>query len=228
MRHRTTFILSLIALAFTTSAVAQRWGGTPDNPKVEIAPMVGFESGSSVPTQIQLDQNGNPTSTIDNIGVAKGLSYGAFVDLSKWQNFAFEFMFMRNPTHYTNHDAASDLTFTTYHADIDQYQFGGIFHLAPADAKLRPYFGAGIGFAHDSNSTNFNSNGNTSFAFNFGGGVKYYPTKHFGFRADARYMPSYADTISGLVCDQFYGCYTGSQKKYFNRFNTTAGITFKF
>src|SRR5947209_7933145 len=86
------------------------------------------------------------------------------------------------------------------------------FEIAPfvvlgADRKPSPYVAGGLGFTHSDNAT---GSTNIAFAWNLGGGVKYNLARHFGLRADARLLPTYASKIQGLVCDEFNGCYNGT------------------
>jgi outer membrane protein with beta-barrel domain len=221
---RRALLLSAIVLC-VSACFAQTSLFADKTYKWEFTPFVGFETGSSTPVQFQVDQNGNPVTSIDRTGIAKGLSYGGFVDYNRFENLSFEFMFTRNPTTYRQHDVIANQEFIAYDADVDQYQFGGIFHLFDETHKMRPYFGASVGFAHDSNS---GGHGGTSFAYSVGGGVQYYPTRHIGFRTDLRYMPAYSTTIQGTVCDPFFGCFNQSQREFFNRVNMVGGVAFRF
>jgi hypothetical protein len=95
-----------------------------------------------------------------------------------------------------------------------------------SEVKLRPYVVGGLGFTHDSNS---NSTPNrTEFSWSIGGGVKYYASRHIGFRADVRYLPTYGSSSNATYCDPFFGCYTTRVSNYLNRANIIGGIIFKF
>ena len=214
-------LVSVVFAVLSCFAVGQT-GAT----KFEIAPFVGFETGASAPLPIALDPTtGIPVTTIDRIGLEKGLSYGAFLDWHKWQPVALELMWARNRSTYTQHDAAVDQSSKLYNSTLDQYQFGALFGVLGADRKLSPFVAGGLGFTHSDNAT---GSTNTAFAWNIGGGVKYNLARHFGLRADARLLPTYASKIQGLVCDEFNGCYNGTQSKYFNRLNLSAGVNFRF
>ena len=85
-----------------------------------------------------------------------------------------------------------------YNTDIDQFHFGALYMFRSSDKKLRPYAAAGLGFTHFENS-GMNAN-NTAFSYGVGGGVKYYMSKHIGFRGDARFVPTYDKFIaSGIL-----------------------------
>jgi opacity protein-like surface antigen len=91
---------------------------------------------------------------------------------------------------------------------------------------LRPYVAGGLGFTHDSNSGGNPSD--TEFSYSIGGGVKYYFTRHFGFRGDLRYMPTYANSSPQTYCDPFGNCYVANQRNYISRGNFVAGLIIHF
>jgi hypothetical protein len=76
-----------------------------------------------------------------------------------------------------------------------------------------------------------NSNGNpdrTAFAFNLGGGAKYYLSKNFGLRGDIRYMPTYANSTPSFACDIFGNCFNVPSRNFENRVNFSGGIILRF
>jgi len=222
--QRTLFVSvagCLIVLMFSYGALAQvpqqRW---------EISPFVGFETGASAPAANSVDPNtGLPLSPIDQIGVDKSLSYGSFLDYAETKDFGFEFMWLRESTSYTEHDASVGQTFTVNDTNIDAYQFGIVYQIFGSE-KLRPYAAAGLGFSHDSDS--LGTGGSTAFAFNLGGGAKYYLSSHFGLRGDLRFLPTLANSSQGEVCDPFNGCFPTTQHNFFKRVNLASGVLIRF
>jgi hypothetical protein len=208
--------------------------------KFEVAPFVGIETGASAPLNVPTDINGNPLSGISGAGVGAGVSYGTFVDYNKFEDLSFEFMWARNPTKLSQHDFTTGNSFNTYDATADQFTFGALFHLVDSTHKLRPFVAGGLGFTRTSNSSTplpsafsdpffipSSSTSDTAFIFNIGGGAKYYASKHFGFRGDLRFVPTYASSTQGVVCNGF-GCGQGTQRNFYKRVNATAGVFFRF
>jgi hypothetical protein len=73
------------------------------------------------------------------------------------------------------------------------------------ESKLRPFRFFGLG-ASDLSPDRSGVSGVTRFAFAFGGGAKYNVSKHFGFRGQAKWSPTYlATTDAGYWCDPFWG-----------------------
>jgi len=223
------FALTLVMLA--EAALAQ------DRRRWEISPFAGFETSSSYPVQSAFGTPGGfvpvgttNTSTIDQLRVNSGLSYGAFIDYSVLDHLQLEFMWARNPTTYSQHDFVTGLYTEAYDSNIDQYQFGVLVPLLGSgyfrERKFVPFVAGGLGFTHESNN-----NGNpdrTAFAFNLGGGAKYYLSKNFGLRGDIRYMPTYANSTPSFACDIFGNCFNVRSRNFENRANFSGGIIFRF
>lgn len=201
---------ALFLVAAISTRAQQRW---------EITPFVGWESSGSYPLA-------NSSSNIDQLRINSSVSFGGFIDYSLTENFQPEFIWARNNTSYSALDSLTNQYFNAFHTDNDQFQFGGIYMFRSSEVKLRPYVGIGLGFTHESNN---NGNPNrTAFAWNVGGGVKYYVSKHIGLRGDVRYLPTLGSTTQGEYCDPFFGCYTANVHNYLHRANLVGGVIFKF
>jgi hypothetical protein len=192
-----------------------------DLEKWEVTPFVGYETSGTYPL--------NPESATVNISSLRSnsaVSFGTFVDYSIWENFQAEFMWDRNNTSYSEQTLPGTPYTTAYNSDIDQYQFGGRFMILNKEHRIRPYVAGGLGFTHE-----FNSGGTpnrTDFSYSIGGGVEYDWTSHIGFRGDARYLPTYANTALEEECSPFYGCFLANVHQYQSRGNFVAGVVFKF
>ena len=201
---------ALFLLAAICTRAQQRW---------EVTPFVGWESSGSYPIT-------SVSGNIDRLRINSSVSFGGFIDYSLTENFQPEFIWARNNTSYSAHDALTNEYFNAYHTDNDQFQFGALYMFRSSEVKLRPYFGVGLGFSHEENS---NGNPNrTAFSWNIGGGVKYYATRHIGLRGDIRYLPTYGSTSLGTYCDPFFGCYQANVHNWLNRANLVGGVIFKF
>jgi outer membrane protein W len=190
--------------------------------KFEVTPFVGWESSGSYP--LTSTTGLGATGTISQLRLNSSLAYGGFFDYSLTENFQPEFIWVHNNTSYSAYNTLTSSYFNAYHTDNDQFEFGGIYMFRSSEQKLRPYFGVGLGFAHERNN-----NGNpdrTAFSWNVGGGVKYFVTSHIGFRGDIRYMPTYGSSGIGEVC--YFGCYPTTVHNYLNRANIVGGIDIKF
>jgi Outer membrane protein beta-barrel domain len=207
MKHRTLWFAA--AALFLLASISTKAQG-----RLELTPFVGYETSGSYPI--------NNSTLFDNLRVNSSVAFGTFIDYNVTENFQGEFMWNRNNTSFSGHNILTQTYYNLYHSDVDQYQFGGLYMLRGSEHRLRPYIAASVGFTH-----NFNSNGtanNTAFSYSIGGGVKYYVSRHLGFRGDIRYLPTYGNT--GVQCDYYYGCY--NVRNYLNRASLTGGIVLHF
>jgi outer membrane protein W len=205
--------IAATALVFVASLSARAQG------RFEVTPFVGYETSGSYPIT-------STNGLVDSLRLNGSTAYGGFIDYSLTENFQPEFIWDHNNTSYSAHNIATNSYFNAYHSDVDQFQFGMIYMFRSSEVRLRPYFGVGLGFTHESNS-----NGNpdrTAFGWNIGGGVKYYATRHIGLRGDIRYMPTYGSSSLATYCDPFFGCYNANVHNYLNRANMVGGVIFRF
>jgi opacity protein-like surface antigen len=224
-------------LAFTLVILAEA-AVAQDRHRLEISPFAGFETADSYPVQTVFGIPGSfipigapITSPIDRLRVNSGLSYGAFIDYTILQDLQLEFMWTRNPTTYSQHNFVTGLYTEAFDSNINQYQFGVLYPFRGSgyyreEKKFVPFVAGGLGFTHESNS-----NGNadrTAFAFNLGGGAKYYLSKNFGLRGDIRYMPTYANSTPNFACNIFGDCFGYRSRNFENRVNFSGGIIFRF
>jgi Outer membrane protein beta-barrel domain len=191
--------------------------------RLEATPFVGYQTSASYPVSVTTGPVGS--GPIDRLRVNDAVAFGTFLDYNFTENFQAEFMWNRNNTSYSAHDILTNSYIDAYPSTIDQYQFGGLYLFRSSSVKLRPYVAASLGFTHDENG---NSTPNrTEFSYSLGGGVKYYVSRHIGFRGDLRYLPTYGGLSNTLFCGPF-GCYFGTVSHYLNRGSFTGGIIFKF
>src|SRR5215467_3378847 len=172
MKIRVLLVVCVASLVLAANVQAQEH-------KFELTPFAGYETSGSYPIQTSF--------TVDRLRANGNVSFGTFLDYSLNSYFEPEFLWVHNPTSFSQRDAATGIYSKAFNSQIDQFQFGGNFMFRSPEAKLRPYFGAGLGFTRDDNSGG--TRNRTAFAYSLGGGAKYYWTKHLGFRFDARFLP---------------------------------------
>jgi len=186
--------------------------------RIEVTPFYGARFGGHI------DVNAGP---IDFLQIKSGSNYGLMGDVSVWRHFYFEFMWNRQPTTLSAHDAATGLLATVApDTTIDMYQFSALYQFRSYDAKLRPFIVGGGGFAH------INSQGvldfSNRFTFNFGTGLKYFFDPHLGLRAEVRYSPFRTTVSRGIYCDPFFGCFPSLFPNYAEQGQANVGLIFRF
>lgn len=217
MRLRALWAVAALGFLLSAASVGAQYGPA----KWEFTPFVGYETSGSYPLNSQ-----TAGVTVNDLRVDGAASFGTFIDYSLTHNAQAEFMWDRNLTSYSAQAFPAEPYFKAYNSDIDQYQFGLLYMFLGDDHRLRPYAAGSLGFTHE-----FNSGGNparTDFSYSLGGGIKYALGRHVALRADARYMPTYANSSLQQYCDPFFGCYVAKVSNYQHRGNFVAGIVFKF
>ncbi|HUK35703.1 MAG TPA: hypothetical protein VLV86_17415 [Vicinamibacterales bacterium] len=181
---------------------------------IEITPFVGYETAGSYPLE-------NPTD-IQAMRADAGRTYGLFFDYRIIQNVQAEFVWINNATTYSAATTSPDQFAPAFNTTINQFQFGGLYHLRSREFSMRPYLAGSIGFTHDSNEgTNPNR---SAFAASIGGGVKYQAATHVGLRIDGRWIPTYGSTGLGTSCDFDGYCYPDTVRNFLQRISLTAGV----
>jgi hypothetical protein len=199
--------------------------------RFEATPFVGYETSGSYPVSV-FSGSGGSGAVVNNLRANASTAYGTFLDYNFTENFQFEFMWDRNNTSYSAHDILTQQYFKAFNTNIDQYQFGVLYTFLNSEHRLRPYFAGSLGFTQDSNSP-LTPGGSvlpnrTEFAWSIGGGLKYYISRHVGFRGDIRYLPTYGSSSYGIYCDPFGFCYNTTVSHYLSRGNFVGGIIFRF
>lgn len=217
MSLQKTLLLVILFTCGVLSAHAQR--------EYEVTPFFGSRFGGN----IDLSQQGNPN--VDSLKIKNSVNYGILAGVSFWNNFQAEFMWNRQPTSLSSHNPNDNTYSFVSNMNLDLYQADILYQFKDSDSKFRPFIVGGLGLSHWGLPS---ANGqqvlgySKRFAFNLGGGVKYYFTNHIGLRAELRWSPS--DTTQGqsTYCDPYYGCYPTTVTNKAEQGQANIGLIFRF
>ncbi|MGH9710066.1 MAG: outer membrane beta-barrel protein [Candidatus Acidiferrales bacterium] len=211
----------IVALVFILGCGAS--AALAQSRNIEITPFGGAKLGGKIAV--------NSPNT-DNILIKSSVDYGALFDYGFWDTFQAEFMWNRQPTSLSAHNPNDGTVAKLSNINLDAYQFGILYNFRDTQAKVRPFFGAGVGFTHFGKATDSQGQSILPFgnrlSYNIGGGVKYYFDRFVGLRLDARWMPSRTTTGQGVVCDQFGQCFQSLIHNHANQFPINLGLIFRF
>lgn len=195
--------------------------------KFEVTPFGGYKFGGKIDVS-----GGVPPA--ENLLIKSNYDYGTMVDYSLWQNFNAEFMWVRQPSTLSLQSFSAIPPTTTRLTDtsLNTYTFG-IDYDFRGDSKVKPFVAGGLGWTHFSNVNNPKPGGvylgfYNRFAYNIGGGVKYYFMTHAGFRFDFRYLASRTTPGQSIQCDPFGNCFTVSSHNHANQGEMNFGLILKF
>jgi outer membrane protein W len=124
--------------------------------------------------------------------------------------------------------------------NVDNYHVYFAYNFGSQSSVVKPFVSGGVG-STKYGSVNFNLPvvnpnfvehtipGQTRFSTTWGAGVKIYPAKVVGFRAEVRWVPTYikSDAV-GWWCDPFWGCYVVGSAQYSNQIDFSGGVTLRF
>jgi opacity protein-like surface antigen len=210
----------VMVLAAAPSALAQ----------VEVSGNIGYVSSDGVTSDGILAGDGN---IYDEVNPVSGLGYHFTLGVMAGEQFEVGFLWGRQQSELevggTNTVTVGDMNVDNYHGYF-QYNFGD------SSSKVRPFVMGGLGATKYGNVDFTRLNGqtatidsNTRFSTTWGGGVKAYASDHLGFRAAARWTPTYIKSdAAGWWCDPYWGCYLVSEAQYSNQFEFTGGIILRF
>jgi len=138
----------------------------------------------------------NPSVEL-NASPSYGVSFGMWIR----QDDLVEFRWARQDSHIHSDDI--DLQPPRQRLVLDQFH-GDFSHEYFVDnwaAWARPFVMASIGATHASGNNNFNF---TRFSFGIGGGIRFYPSRHVGFKIQAEWLPVVVDPQVSVFCSP--GC----------------------
>lgn len=160
---------------------------------VEVSGLVGYTPSTSL---------ANQAPELNDTGIRGGFSWGLQGGWLLTPRWGIEALWTRQSSAQTiETDAGSaelfSMTVQQLHGDV-------VYHLRPADARLRPFVFGGLG------ATFFSADdlpSETKFSFGLGAGVKYFRWDALGVRAHFRYKPTMMnDEDAADFCDPFGFC----------------------
>ena len=217
-------LLVLIAFCFilgSSSLFAQE-------KKFEFNGLLGYTLSEGV----NVDLEDEDELHVTRLSPKSAMSYGVGMDFFLSENFSLGFGFGQEQSKLSAHlQGAGDVDV----ADMDVNNFHGIFtyNFGDEDAPVRPFIFGGLG------ATNYSPDpiegypvaSKTRFSSTWGGGLKFFTTDHFGFRAGVRWTPTYINSeFTGFVCSPFWpwDCYAISESNYSHQFEFNGGVVIRY
>jgi len=184
--------LSILSFALLISGVlpglAQQ--GVPWN-RVEITPFVGYQFGGKIRVR------DGYLSIKDNV------NYGFALNVTLRPGAQLEIMYSRQST-ILRADPFVGPREELFDLAMEYYQIGGLYEVY-RDDMFRPFGVMTLGLANFSPKPNEISS-EVRFAFGLGGGVKVFPSQHFGLRLEGRLHFPFISGGTGFWCGLPGGC----------------------
>lgn len=189
------FSAMLLLIAFPSALRAQQQP-EPKPLHFDFTPFIGYRTSMSFPVEPHVTGM-NPRVVLD-ASPSYGVSFGVRL---KNEDDLVEIRWARQDSYVH----AEDITPQPPRQRVILDQFHGDFsheYLVEDWASwARPFVLASIGATHVSGGTNINF---TRFSFGIGGGVRFYASRHLGFKIQAEWLPVVVDPHVAFICGS--GC----------------------
>ena len=212
-----------IALVSVVSAHGQRF---------EVTPLVGGILGGTW----RLEQQGVPNFDAHlGSGLSFGITAAVRFDGDDWQDENYckycnsiAFRWVRQNTHLgiTQDPVVPSPPTSSFHPGVTVDHFLSDFThewAVEESKKINPFLTVSLGAARTATP----EASTIRFVFGIGGGVKVFPSKHWGFRLQAEYLPMVMQAeLQRVVCGG--GCVVALDGGVMNQFQFSAGPSFRF
>jgi Outer membrane protein beta-barrel domain len=186
--------------------------------RFEIQPFVGYKFGGGADVAENIYR-------INRINIDSSLAYGATLTYNLSENFGVEFLWNRQQTHASGALNGGGTYPQKIGVTLDQFHGDFLLSLTGHGSKLEPFILVGLG------ATDMHGAGSSTakFSFGVGGGVKYFVSRHLGFRIQARYAPTYLySTSGGIWCNWWGVCWVVPNDHFLQQGDVTGGIILRF
>jgi hypothetical protein len=210
-----TMVLSLIL------GSSSLWSQQQTQPKLlrfDLTPIVGYRTSTSFTTKPGIE--GVSARVVLDASPSYGAAFGVRLD----EDNLIEFRWARENTH--SHVEGAVVVPSNGHVKLDQFHgdFTHEYTLEEWCPWIRPFVMASVGATHFSDAA---SNSFTRFSFGIGGGVKFFPTRHLGFKLQAQWLPILVEPeVVSFVCGT--GCAFRLQSQGISQGEFAMGPVFRF
>ncbi len=184
------FFATLLLLVLSVHLTAQ--SSDPGPLRFEVTPFIGYRTGISFPVEPHV--TGMNPRVIINASPSYGLSFGVRL---RNKDDLVEIRWAGQDSHL--HSEAISPSPPPQRVVINQ--FHGDFSHEPYVQELpswaKPFVLASVGATRASSSTAINF---TRFSFGIGGGIRFYPSRHVGFKIEAEWLPVLVEPHGAFIC----------------------------
>ena len=183
-------LITMLLIALPPFLSAQQ--PEPKPLRFEFTPFLGYRTSLSFPVEPHVTGM-NPRVVLD-ASPSYGVSFGMRL---KNEDDLVEIRWARQDSYVH----AEDITPQPPRQRVILDQFHGDFSHEPYiedwPSWVRPFVLGSVGATHVSGSTNLSF---TRFSFGLGGGIRFYPSRHLGFKIQAEWLPVFADPNVAFIC----------------------------
>lgn len=183
------FRAALLAIALSPALNAQQSGIKPL--RFDFSPFVGYRTSMSFPLQPHVSGT-NPRVVVD-----ASPSYGASFGVRLQEDGLVEIRWARQDSSVQSQDVSlliprQRVVLDQFHGDFSREYIVDGWH-----PWVRPFVLLSVGATHIASQTDSNF---TRFSFGIGGGVRFYPSRHVGFKIQAEWLPVLLNPQVAFIC----------------------------
>ena len=184
------FKAALLLIAFPPALKAQQ-SPEPKPLHFDFTPFIGYRTSASFPIEPHVSGT-NPRVVVD-----ASPSYGASFGVRLQEDGLVELRWARQDSYVHSQDVS--LPIPRQRVILDQFHgdFSREYIVDEWRPWARPFVLLSVGATHISASTEGNF---TRFSFGIGGGVRFYPSRHVGFKIQAEWLPVLVDPQVAFIC----------------------------
>ncbi len=210
MLKRALILSTALLMLGVLPGLAQQ--GVPWN-RVEITPFVGYQFGGKI-------------RIYDGyLNIKDAANYGFALDITLRPGAQLEIMYIRQST-ILRADPFAGPREELFDMAMEYYQIGGLYEVY-RDDMFRPFGVMTLGLANFSPQPKEIAS-EVRFAFGIGGGVKVFPTEHFGLRLEGRLHFPLISGGTGFWCSLPGGCAISVGGELMVQATLNAGVIFAF
>jgi outer membrane protein W len=176
---------------------------------VELTPLVSYTTAAGLE---------HDTAGVDDLTVERGVTWGAQGTYFVTERVGVEALWTYQSTDVSMKSNGS--TGELFTITMNQLQGNLVYHFREGPASLTPFVFGGLG------ATRLDApdlEPETKLSWTMGAGVKWFPQRHLGMRAHARYKPTQLNDGSTEFCNPFGFCQTA-----LSHFEFALGAIFRF
>jgi len=201
------FRMPLLLIALSSAVAAQEQSG--EKPlRFDFTPFVGYRTSMSLAIEPHVSGT-NPNVTVD-----ASPSFGFSLGMRLQEDGLVEIRWARQDSYF--HSENISPPFPRQRTVLNQFHgdFSREYTIDEWRPWAKPFVVLSVGATHFSQSTDF-----TRFSFGIGGGIRFYSSRHIGFKIQAEYLPVLVEPhvafLCGGGCVVHLGSTLGSQGEVF-------------
>ena len=185
------FKATLLVVVLSPALRAQQQQYVERPLRFDFTPFIGYRSSMTFPIEPQVSGT-NPRIILD-----QSPSYGASFGVRLQDDGLVEIRWARQDSHVHSQDVSPSIP--RQHMVLDQFHadFSREYIVDGWRPWVRPFVLLSVGATHVSNSADSDF---TRFSFGIGGGLRFYPSRHIGFKIQGEWLPLVVDPQVSFVC----------------------------